>query len=154
MLVKYNHSMTSYKTQSQNLLHSKKISITNPRTTVLELLIKENRPLSIEELLKLSKGKLAQSTVYRVVNDLKNFGLAIDFTTPNNTLAVELKKPDLDHHHHIFCESCGRIIDIELDIEFEANLDREVKKIEKEYSLSIREHALELFGLCASCSSD
>lgn len=146
--------MTSYKTQSHNLLHSKKISITNPRTTVLELLIKENRPLSIEELLKLSKGQLAQSTVYRVVNDLKNFGLALDFTTPNNTLAVELKKPDADHHHHIFCEACGRIIDIELDLKFEKNLDSEVKKIEREYSLSIREHSLELFGLCASCSSD
>jgi Fur family ferric uptake transcriptional regulator len=116
------------------------------------LIIKENRPLTIEQLLHLANGELAQSTVYRVVNDLTACGLIVGFTTPENTLVVELKKSDSDHHHHIFCENCVRIIDIELDDKLEAALEKEVGKIEKQYSLSIRGHSLELLGLCGPCS--
>ena len=144
--------MTSFEKQSKKLLYSKQVSITNPRLIVLGLIIKEDRPLSIEQLLHLANGELAQSTVYRVVNDLTTCGLIVGFTTPENTLVVELKKSDSDHHHHIFCENCVRIIDIELDNKFEAALEKEVGKIEKQYSLSIRGHSLELLGLCGSCS--
>ena len=116
------------------------------------MIIKEDRPLSIAQLLHLANGELAQSPVYRVVNDLTTCGLIVGFTTPENTRVVELKKSDSDHHHHIFCENCVRIIDIELDNKFEAALEKEVGKIEKQYSLSIRGHSLELLGLCGSCS--
>ena len=140
--------------QSRNLLNSKNASITNPRLLVLGLLLQQERPLTIEQLLKLSKGRLAQSTLYRVINDLRNFGLITEFTTPENTLAVELNTEDVTHHHHIFCENCGRVIDIELDNQLEADLEKEVRKIEEQYSLSIQKHSLELLGLCNSCNSN
>ena len=139
--------------QSRNLLNSKKASITNPRLVVLGLLLQEGRPLTIEQLLKLSKGKLAQSTLYRVINDLREFGLITEFTTPENTIVVELNTEDSNHHHHIFCEKCGRIIDIELDSQREDDIEKEVRNIEERYSLSIRGHSLELIGICDSCNS-
>ena len=114
--------MTSLERQAKKLLYSKQVSITNPRRIVLSLIIKENRPLTIEQLLHLANGKLAESTVYRVVNDLNNCGLIVGFTTQENTLVVELKKSESDHQYHIFCENCGRIIDIELDTKLEAAL--------------------------------
>ena len=139
--------------QSRNLLNSKKASITNPRLVVLGLLLQEGRPLTIEQLLKLSKGKLAQSTLYRVINDLREFDLITEFTTPENTIVVELNTEDSNHHHHIFCEKCGRIIDIELDSQLEDDIEKEVRNIEERYSLSIRGHSLELIGICDSCNS-
>ena len=142
----------SVKKQSRNLLSSKKVSITNPRLVVLGLLLQQERPLTIEQLLKLSKGKLAQSTLYRVINDLGSFGLITEFTTPENTIVVELNTEDVNHHHHIFCENCGRIIDIELDNELEDDIQKEVRSIEEQYSLSIHGHSLELTGLCDSCN--
>ena len=142
----------SVKKQSRNLLTSKKVSITNPRLVVLGLLLQEGRPLTIEQLLKLSKGKLAQSTLYRVINDLGHFGLIAEFTTPENTIVVELNTEDVNHHHHIFCVNCGRIIDIELDEKLEDDIQKEVRNIEAQYSLSIQGHSLELTGLCDSCS--
>ena len=138
--------------QSRNLLNSKKASITNPRLVVLGLLLQEGRPLTIEQLLKLSKGKLAQSTLYRVINDLREFGLITEFTTPENTIVVELNTEDSNHHHHIFCEKCGRIIDIELDSQLEDDIEKEVRNIEGRYSLPIRGHSLELIGICDSCN--
>ena len=140
--------------QSKNLLNSKNAFITNPRLIVLGLLLQQERPLTIEQLLKLSKGRLAQSTLYRVINDLRDFGLITEFTTPENTIVVELNTEDATHHHHIFCENCGSIIDIKLDTQLEADLEKEVRKIEGKYSLSIQEHSLELLGLCASCNNN
>lgn len=148
---KYNQVMVSVRKQSRTLLSSKNASVTNPRLIVLELLLKKKCPLTIDHILKLSKGKIAQSSLYRVINDLRDFGLITEFNTPENTIVIELNSGEEEHHHHIFCEKCGSITDIELDLQLEQALDKEVKKIERQHSISIRDHSLELFGLCNSC---
>ena len=86
--------MQSSQNQSRNLLSSKKASVTNPRLVVLDILLRENRPLTIDQLLKISEGDIAQSTLYRVINDLKEFELISEFTTPENTMVVELNTKD------------------------------------------------------------
>ena len=127
--------------------------MTNPRLVVLDLLIKEARPLTIDQVLKLSKGKLAQSTLYRVINDLTAFDLITEFTTPENTMVIELNSEDNNHHHHIFCKKCGSITDIELNDSLEAALEKEVSKIEKYRSIAIDSHSLELYGTCDDCTN-
>ena len=134
-------------------MSSKKATVTNPRLVVLDLLLKENRPLTIDQVLKLSKGKLAQSTLYRVIGDLSDFGLITEFTTPENTMVIELNSDEGNHHHHIFCKDCGSITDIELKPELESALESEVAKIEKYRSISIDSHSLELYGTCDDCTN-
>ena len=146
--------MIPLKKQSRNLLSLKNATITKPRLVVLELLLKESRPLTIDQVLKLSKGALKQSTLYRVIGDLKDFGLLSEFTTPENTMVVELNVGETPHHHHIFCKKCGSITDIELNPLLEATLDDEVNRIESEHSLSIDSHSLELFGTCHTCNTN
>ena len=137
--------------QSRNLLSSKKASITNPRLIVLDILLKENRPLTIDQLLKISEGDIAQSSLYRVINDLKEFDLISEFTTPENTMVVELNTKDSSHHHHLFCRECGSITDIEIGHQLESDLEAETLKIEKEQNFLIESHSLELFGKCVTC---
>ena len=120
---------------------------------MLDLLLKENRPLTIDQVLKLSKGKLAQSTLYRVIGDLSDFGLITEFPTPENTMVIELNSDEGNHHHHIFCKDCGSITDIELNPELESALEAEVAKIEKYRSISIDSHSLELYGTCDDCTN-
>ena len=134
-------------------MSSKKATVTNPRLVVLDLLLKENQPLTIDQVLKLSKGKLAQSTLYRVIGDLSDFGLITEFTTPENTMVIELNSEEGNHHHHIFCKDCGSITDIELNPELESALESEVGKIEKYRSISIDSHSLELYGTCDDCTN-
>ena len=150
---KYNHLMVSVRAQSRTLLSSKNASITNPRLLVLELLLKKECPLTIDQILKLSRGKIALSSLYRVINDLREFGLITEFNTPENTIVIELNRGEEEHHHHIFCEKCGLITDIELSLQLEQNLDKEVSKIEQTHSITIRDHSLERFGLCNSCQA-
>ena len=143
--------MQSSQNQSRNLLSSKKASITNPRLIVLDILLKENRPLTIDQLLKISEGDIAQSSLYRVINDLKEFDLISEFTTPENTMVVELNTKDSRHHHHLFCRECGSITDIEINHQLESELEKETLKIEKEQNFLIESHSLELFGKCVTC---
>ena len=141
---------------SRKILTDRKVSITNPRIIVLEELLASKNPLTIDELQKKLKNKVAKSTLYRVLNDLKKIQILNEFSTPDNLTVVELILEEDSHHHHLFCSDCGEIIDIEMGDEFEKTLSEEIKRIEKNFNFSIEDHRLELFGkcteLCQNCN--
>ena len=133
---------------SKKILSEHKVSITNPRILVLEALLDNKNPLTIDELQSKLKNKVAKSTLYRVLNDLKNINILNEFTDPNNATVVELLLEEDSHHHHLFCSDCGEIIDVEMANEFEEKLSKEIKRIEKKFNFIIEDHRLELFGKC------
>ena len=136
---------------SREILSDNNISITNPRIIVLEQLLKYKKPISIEDLQENLKGQVATSTLYRVLNDLKKINVVSEFISPENTTMVELSLHEDEHHHHLFCKSCGDVIDIELSLGFEQKLSSEIKSIEKNSFFIIEDHGLELFGRCSEC---
>tara|TARA_E500000081_G_scaffold60123_1_gene62708 strand:- start:25 stop:459 length:435 start_codon:yes stop_codon:yes gene_type:complete len=136
---------------SREILSDNNISITNPRIIVLEQLLKFKKPISIEDLQENLKGQVATSTLYRVLNDLKKINVVSEFISPENTTMVELSLHEDEHHHHLFCKSCGDVIDIELSLGFEQKLSSEIKSIEKNSFFIIEDHGLELFGQCSEC---
>ena len=140
---------------SRKILTDRKVSITNPRILVLEELLGTKNPITVDELLSKLENKVAKSTLYRVLNDLKNINVLNEFSTPDNQTVVELILEDHTHHHHLFCSDCGEIIDVEMAKEFENKLSKEIKRIEKEFNFIIEDHRLELFGkctdLCVNC---
>ena len=136
---------------SREILSEKNISITNPRIDVLEQLLKYKKSMSIEELQDILKGQVATSTLYRVLNDLKNINLVAEFISPENTTMIELSLHEDEHHHHLFCKTCGDVVDIELSLGFEQKLSNEIKSIEKNLFFTIEDHGLELFGQCSEC---
>ena len=141
---------------SKQILLDHKVSITNPRILVIEALLENNNPLTVDELQIKLKNKVAKSTLYRVLNDLKKINILNEFTNPENATVVELLLEDDSHHHHLFCSDCGEIIDIQMGDEFERTLSKEIKRLEKKFNFSIEDHRLELFGkctdLCENCS--
>ena len=133
---------------SKQILSDHKVSITNPRILVLEALLDSKNPLTIDELQSKLSGNVAKSTLYRVLNDLKKIKILHEFTSPDNSTVVELLLEDHSHHHHLFCSDCGEIIDVEMSSEFENLLDKEIKKIEKQFNFVIQDHRVEMFGVC------
>ena len=136
---------------SREILSDNNISITNPRIIVLEQLLKYKKPISVEGLQDNLRGQVATSTLYRVLNDLKKINVISEFITPENTTMIELSLHEDEHHHHLFCISCGDVIDIELSLGFEQKLSSEIKSIEKNSFFIIEDHGLELFGQCSEC---
>lgn len=141
----YNQNMSEI---SKQILSDYKVSITNPRILVLEALMESKNPITIDELQSLLKESVAKSTLYRVLNDLKKIKILHEFTSPENVTVVELLLEDHTHHHHLFCSDCGEIIDIELSHEFEELLNKEIKKIEQNFNFEIKDHRVEMFGVC------
>ena len=140
---------------SRKILSDNNISITNPRIIVLEQLLKYKKPISVDSLLSSLNNQVAKSTLYRVLNDLKDINILHEFSTPDNQTVVELILEDHPHHHHLLCRDCGEIIDVEMATEFENRLLKEIKRIEKKFNFVIEDHRLELFGkctdLCVNC---
>ena len=134
--------------KSKQILSEHSVSITNPRILVLEELLEIKSPITIDDLQKKLKNKVAKSTLYRVLNDLKTINILNEFTSPDNTVVVELVLEGDQHHHHLFCSDCGEIIDVELSRNFESLLDKEIKKIEKKFNFIIEDHRVEMFGQC------
>ena len=123
--------------------------------SVLEALLELKGPITVDDLLAQLKDKVAKSTLYRVLNDLKDINILHEFSTPDSQTVVELILEDHSHHHHLFCSDCGEIIDVEMATEFENRLLKEIKRIEKKFNFVIEDHRLELFGkctdLCVNC---
>ena len=134
--------------KSKQILSEHSVSITNPRILVLEELLEIKSPITVDDLQKKLKNKVAKSTLYRVLNDLKTINILKEFTSPDNTVVVELVLEGDQHHHHLFCSDCGEIIDVELSTNFESLLDKEIKKIEKKFNFIIEDHRVEMFGQC------
>ena len=134
--------------KSKDILLKNNISITNPRILVLEALMESHNPQTIDDLQERLGNKVAISTLYRVLNDLKKIKILHEFTSPDNSTVVELLLEDHSHHHHLFCSDCGEIIDIEMSNEFENLLAEEIKKVEKQFNFEIQDHRVEMFGVC------
>jgi Fe2+ or Zn2+ uptake regulation protein len=138
----------------RDILSNNNISITNPRLLVIEELLSIKKPIAIEDLQIKLKDKVAVSTLYRVISDLKSINILEEITSPDNITMVELSLIDTTHHHHMFCENCGDVIDIELSEEFENKLDNEIKALENKLKVKINDHGLELLGSCKACLKD
>jgi len=138
----------------REILSNNNISITNPRLLVIEELLSIKKPIAVEDLQMKLKDKVAVSTLYRVISDLKSINILEEISSPDNITMVELSLVDTTHHHHMFCENCGDVIDIELSEEFENKLDNEIKVLEKKLQMKISDHGLELLGSCKSCLKD
>ena len=141
---------------SKKILYDNNVSITNPRILVLEALLDNKSPITVDELLTKLENQVAKSTLYRVLSDLKKINILQEFTNLENQSVVELLLDTDSHHHHLFCSDCGEIIDVEMANEFEEKLSKEIKRIEKKFNFIIENHRLELFGkctdLCENCS--
>ena len=141
---------------SKKILSDNNVSITNPRILVLEALLDNKSPITVDELLTKLENQVAKSTLYRVLSDLKKINILQEFTNLENQSVVELLLDTDSHHHHLFCSDCGEIIDVEMANEFEEKLSNEIKRIEKKFNFIIEDHRLELFGkctdLCENCN--
>tara|TARA_B100000941_G_scaffold277619_1_gene241290 strand:- start:639 stop:1091 length:453 start_codon:yes stop_codon:yes gene_type:complete len=149
----YNNFMAKdeHKLRSRQILVENNIPVTKPRLLVIEILLKNKGPLKVEEIIKLSRGKLALSSLYRIINNLKNFNLITEIKTPENTKVIELSGLENDHHHHIFCESCGAVYDFDINDQIESDLEKEILKVEEKYNVKVNSHNLEFLGFCRKC---
>jgi Fur family transcriptional regulator, ferric uptake regulator len=134
----------------KNKLKKMGYKLTGPRLAILELLVKEKGHFSVVEIYSricLKKQGIGIATVYRTVDLLLETGILRMLTLKGSQPVFEINRPD-DHHHHLICRSCGRIIEFN-----SCNFKSIAGEIERATRFIIEEHTLEAYGLCPECSS-
>lgn len=118
---------------------------TRQRDALTQLLDTSERPLSVDELLEAASKRvdgLGIATVYRTVGALLDAGSIEAVEIPGEPTRYE--RADKGHHHHFQCERCDRVFDI-------AGCVENLRKLTPPM-FRVKEHAVTLYGLCATCA--
>jgi Fe2+ or Zn2+ uptake regulation protein len=122
--------------------------LTRPRRAILALLEKAKVPLSAGDIYaRLGRQKLSVdlATVYRTVAVLREIGLVVPVELQEGQFRYEVRH-GREHHHHIQCRGCGRIVDLML-----CPLEKLTRLVERQTRFLVESHSLEFFGRCAKC---
>jgi Fur family ferric uptake transcriptional regulator len=100
-----------------------------------------------------SNPNLGLTTVYRTLDLLARMNLINKISLGDGRGRFEFKKGKKeDHHHHLICTECGRIIDYrEFEEEELAHIKRTEETLSKKYNFEIIDHNIEFYGLCEKC---
>lgn len=120
------------------------IRYTKPRKLVFEALEHLSKPVSANEINDYLKNKIDLTSVYRTLSLLVKSEMVNVILFGEGKKRYELKNKN-EHHHHLVCEKCGDVEDVEMK---ESSL---LKSVEERSKFVIKKHNLEFFGLCPDC---
>ncbi len=131
---------------------------TVPRQVILWVLSNQNDHLTVEEIYFRAHRKnphIGLTTVYRTLEILQKVGAIKRYDFGDGKARYELNYgKGKNHHHHLVCRSCGKIIDYEEMLEEEKRLtERLEKKLEKKHRFKIETHQIHFYGVCLECKN-
>lgn len=129
-----------------NEVKSKGHAITPTRKAILEIFSNHPIPQSASDILTTLRKinlNVDKTTVYRELEFLEKINLINSVHFDDSKTRYEAS--DENHHHHLICNNCGDVKDINLD---ESNI---ISKINSESKFRIEKHKIEFFGLCINC---
>lgn len=119
--------------------------VTRPRLIIFRLLLNHG-PQSITELLGRSDGSVDRVSVYRIIDLYEKLGI-VKRINVGWKYKVELSEVFLDHHHHITCLGCHKLVAIQEN----ADMALRIANLADSAGFVITSHQLELQGYCAQC---
>lgn len=91
---------------------------------------------------------VSRATVYRTLDVLEACGLVKKIRQTDTRHHYE-KSFGAEHHDHMFCETCGKVIEFRED---------EIEQLQDEVCLKFgfqpRRHSLQIYGLCKECLAE
>ena len=88
---------------------------------------------------------ISLGTVYRNLNLLTDIGEAIKISTPNGGDRFDGK---LEPHNHFLCTKCGRLLDLELDMQ---SIDEVNRLAAENFDGVITSSSTLFYGECSDC---
>ena len=129
-------------------LKSAGLKVTLPRLKILEVLEKSpNHHLSAEDIYRVlidQNEEVGVATIYRVLSQFEESGIVQKLHFENNQAVFELC--GLEHHDHLVCVKCNKIIEFQDDV-----IEQHQLQIAKKHGFELTDHSLYLYGLCKDC---
>lgn len=125
--------------------------LTPQRRAIVDTIVdNEGKHLTAEEIydeVKKMCPEIGLATVYRTILLLEKVGVVSRLYLNDGCSRYELVHSDETHrHHHLICEVCNKIIEVEDDL-----LDNLESSIEKNYGFKILDHVVKFYGVCNDC---
>jgi len=128
----------------QSLLKEKGYSLTKPRELVLSRLLGKE-PMTMRELLSSMGNEIDRASVYRTIAVFEETGVTQRLSI-GWKYKIELTDNFADHHHHLTCSVCKKIIPIN-----EQELENFIYKAAAQNNFYANRHQVEIQGTCAAC---
>lgn len=87
--------------------------------------------------------RISLGTVYRNLNLLADIGEAVKIATPDGGDRFD---GTTNPHYHLLCTDCGKVIDLDMDIQTSLN-----GLAEKSFDGSVHSHTALFYGTCHDC---
>ena len=133
--------------EASDVLRELGYRLTPQRMLILAAVQASDSHISAEEIYSQVRAQYPHvniSTVYRTLDLLK--GLSLVTVTDLGEGRVRYHYADKGHHHHLVCERCGAIIDVDEDLFLPLK-----RTLLKDYQFNADIRHLAIFGRCAKC---
>jgi Fe2+ or Zn2+ uptake regulation protein len=123
---------------------------TNGRRAIIDVLLAAGDPVSIGDI----AGRLPdlpRSSAYRHLLDLQTAGVVRRVAANDEFARFELAEDLTEHHHHLLCVNCGKVIDVTPTADFERSVAKTVDQLAAAAGFLPHSHRLDILGLCADC---
>ena len=121
------------------------------RRAIVEFLASHGHPVSISDIAA-ELPEVPRSSAYRHLVDLQSAGVVRRIAASDEFARFELAEDLTEHHHHLLCTICGRVIDVTPTPAFERTVDRVVEELAAQQGFHPTSHALDIIGKCSSCA--
>lgn len=128
--------------KNNGLLHSKQ------REQVLNVFLKTEKHLTVDDLYELVRKKnprIGLATVYRAMRVICDAGLAREADFGDGVRRFEHKYQH-EHHHHLVCLKCGRVIEV-----MSPEIEKLQQKLTKKHNFTPVRDTMKIFGICRKC---
>jgi Fur family ferric uptake transcriptional regulator len=119
------------------------------RRTVIELLGRQDCCVTAQEIfddLRIEGTPVGIASIYRTLEQLTREGFVQRIDVGAGVSRFEPLHADGEHHHHLVCDSCGKVEAFEDD-----QLERALRKVEGQTGYSVAGHDVVLRGACRDC---
>jgi len=121
---------------------------TPQREAILRVLQDADRPLSVEEIwTRMAQHRSGIPTVYRNLERFVREGWAESVLGPDQVMRF-VRCRSLNHHHHLACEVCGRMVEVE-----GCGIEPSLQAMGRSSGFRITRHQLNVYGVCPDCQT-
>jgi len=143
--------MPDAETEFRRFLKTKGLRLTPARMAILrEVMSSEGHFEAQDIFLRLlgKKRRASQTSVFRTLNLLVEADMVCK--TPDDRMAARYESIyGIDHHDHLVCVQCGRIVEFKDDA-----IERQQEKMARKHNFSLVGHRLVLRGYCETCQQN
>ncbi|MGH9114330.1 MAG: Fur family transcriptional regulator [Acidimicrobiales bacterium] len=120
------------------------------RRSMVDALVRLGHPVSISDLAA-ALPDLPRSSAYRHLVDLQSAGVARRISANDEFARFELAEDLTEHHHHLVCTGCGRVVDITPSRRFERSVASHLDVLADLEGFEPHSHRVDVLGLCGRC---